>query len=188
MSHRQRCKGLAAAAGEENLQKGWVVGWLVATSRPPAGRQADPTSPSCPAGMRCTAGARWCSASMCRQPPWTTTRPRTCSRYKAGGAASHSPVGWSAGSSWAAAAGWLAWCRDARSAPTATCISQPCCSAPACHSHHTQYAAVATQIGTIQQAEAPRRTIKAVSPAIKKVKRKAALPPEARRGQGGPNR
>jgi len=49
-----------------------------------------------------------------------------------------------------------------------------------------QYAVLATQIGTIQQAEAPRRTIKAVSPAIKKVKRKAALPPEARRqGAGG---
>lgn len=47
-----------------------------------------------------------------------------------------------------------------------------------------QYAALATQIGTLQQAEAPRRTIKAVSPAIKKQKRKAALPPEARRGQG----
>ena len=44
-----------------------------------------------------------------------------------------------------------------------------------------QYAALATQIGTIQQAEAPRRTIKAVSPAIKKIKRKAALPVEARR-------
>jgi hypothetical protein len=43
-----------------------------------------------------------------------------------------------------------------------------------------QYAALATQIGTIQQAEAPRRVVKAVSPAIKKVKRKAALPPEAR--------
>lgn len=49
--------------------------------------------------------------------------------------------------------------------------------------HLAQYAALATQIGTIQAAEAPRRTIKAVSPAIKKVKRKAALPPEAR-GQG----
>lgn len=48
-----------------------------------------------------------------------------------------------------------------------------------------QYAALATQIGTIQQAEAPRRTIKAVSPAIRKVKRKAALPPEARRQGGG---
>ena len=48
-----------------------------------------------------------------------------------------------------------------------------------------QYAALATQIGTIQQAEAPRRIIRAVSPAIKKVKRKAALPPEARRGPGG---
>eukprot|EP00887_Chlorella_sp_A99_P004608 scaffold4.g4608.t1 len=47
--------------------------------------------------------------------------------------------------------------------------------------HVLKYAALATQIGTIQQAEAPRRTIKAVSPAIKKVKRKAALPPEARR-------
>lgn len=46
-----------------------------------------------------------------------------------------------------------------------------------------QYASLATQIGTVQQAEAPRRTIKAQSPAIKKVKRKAALPPEAR-GQG----
>ena len=45
-----------------------------------------------------------------------------------------------------------------------------------------QYAALATQIGTIQQAEAPRRVVKAVSPAIKKVKRKAALPPEARGG------
>jgi hypothetical protein len=33
----------------------------------------------------------------------------------------------------------------------------------------------------MQQAEAPRRTIKAVSPAIKKIKRKAALPVEARR-------
>jgi hypothetical protein len=44
-----------------------------------------------------------------------------------------------------------------------------------------QYAALATQIGTMQQAEAPRRTLKAVSPAIKKVKRKAALPVEARR-------
>lgn len=44
-----------------------------------------------------------------------------------------------------------------------------------------QYAALATQIGTMQQAEAPRRTIKAVSPAIKKIKRKAALPVEARR-------
>ncbi|KAI3438404.1 hypothetical protein D9Q98_000836 [Chlorella vulgaris] len=53
-------------------------------------------------------------------------------------------------------------------------------------SHVLKYAALATQIGTIQQAEAPRRTIKAVSPAIRKVKRKAALPPEARRGaQGG---
>ncbi|KAL4448014.1 hypothetical protein ABPG75_005233 [Micractinium tetrahymenae] len=50
--------------------------------------------------------------------------------------------------------------------------------------HVLKYAALATQIGTIQQAEAPRRTIKAVSPAIRKVKRKAALPPEAR-GQGG---
>ncbi|PRW57364.1 Kinesin KIF19 [Chlorella sorokiniana] len=49
--------------------------------------------------------------------------------------------------------------------------------------HVLKYAALATQIGTIQAAEAPRRTIKAVSPAIKKVKRKAALPPEAR-GQG----
>ncbi|KAL4444957.1 hypothetical protein ABPG77_004007 [Micractinium sp. CCAP 211/92] len=51
--------------------------------------------------------------------------------------------------------------------------------------HVLKYAALATQIGTIQQAEAPRRTIKAVSPAIRKVKRKAALPPEARRQGGG---
>ena len=58
-------------------------------------------------------------------------------------------------------------------APGSTCAC-PC---------HPQYAALATQIGTIQQAEAPRRTIKAVSPAIRKPKRKAALPPEAR-GQG----
>ncbi|GAB4824165.1 hypothetical protein N2152v2_011211 [Parachlorella kessleri] len=49
-------------------------------------------------------------------------------------------------------------------------------------SHVLKYAALATQIGTIQQAEAPRRVLKAVSPAIKKVKRKAALPAEARGG------
>ena len=86
----------------------------------------------------------------------------------------------------------------------ATCLSvaAPCCT----HSCHppsltlpssplppppTQYAALATQIGTMQQAEAPRRTIKAQSPAIRKVKRKAALPPEARRGAaagGGGNK
>ena len=48
-----------------------------------------------------------------------------------------------------------------------------------------QYAALATQIGTIQQAEAPRRTLQAVSPAIKKAKRKAALPPEARAAAAG---
>ena len=67
-------------------------------------------------------------------------------------------------------------------------ITNPFASQPThCSPFHSrlQYAALATQIGTIQQAEAPRRTIKAVSPAIKKVKRKAALPPEAR-GQGGP--
>ena len=57
--------------------------------------------------------------------------------------------------------------------------NEPCPWLPA----PLQYATLATQIGTIQAAEAPRRTIKAVSPAIKKVKRKAALPPEAR-GQG----
>ncbi|PSC76545.1 Kinesin KIF19 [Micractinium conductrix] len=57
--------------------------------------------------------------------------------------------------------------------------------------HVLKYAALATQIGTMQQAEAPRRTIKAQSPAIRKVKRKAALPPEARRGAaagGGGNK
>ena len=48
-----------------------------------------------------------------------------------------------------------------------------------------QYAALATQIGTMQQAEAPRRTIKAVSPAIRKAKRKAALPQEAKGANGG---
>lgn len=64
-------------------------------------------------------------------------------------------------------------------------VSTVCTASCACR-HRLQYAALATQIGTIQQAEAPRRTIKAVSPAIRKVKRKAALPPEARRGaQGG---
>ena len=37
----------------------------------------------------------------------------------------------------------------------------------------------------MQQAEAPRRTLKAVSPAIRKAKRKAALQQEAKGGKGG---
>jgi len=41
--------------------------------------------------------------------------------------------------------------------------------------HVLRYAALATQIGTLQQVEAPRRTIKAVTPgALRRAKRKAA--------------
>lgn len=68
------------------------------------------------------------------------------------------------------------------------CSRAGACCAPTCTPLpllRLQYAALATQIGTLQLAEAPRRTIKAVSPAIRKVKRKAALPPEARRQGGG---
>lgn len=66
-------------------------------------------------------------------------------------------------------------------------LSQLCCSSYVlcCLSVWVQYAALATQIGTIQQAEAPRRVLKAISPAIRKMKRKAGLPPEARGGKGG---
>ena len=54
--------------------------------------------------------------------------------------------------------------------------------------HVLKYAALATQIGTLQAAEAPRRTIKAFTPGLmKRAKRKAALPPEAR-GGGGPKK
>lgn len=47
-------------------------------------------------------------------------------------------------------------------------------------SHVLRYAALATQIGTLQQAEAPRRTIKAVTPsALRRAKRKAAAKAKA---------
>ena len=68
----------------------------------------------------------------------------------------------------------------------ACCLAHPCLPVASLTptpvpASAVQYAALATQIGTMQQAEAPRRTLRAVSPAIKKVKRKAALPVEARR-------
>lgn len=141
-----------------------------------------PPRPPLPPGTRCMAGARCCSASTCRPPRATTTRRRTCSRWGAPGPgrAAHTPT-------------------TSTSLPCPTAQPTPPVLPPHLTTAHPvpptpftpprapppQYAALATQIGTIQQAEAPRRTIRAVSPAIKKVKRKAALPPEARRaGQG----
>lgn len=47
--------------------------------------------------------------------------------------------------------------------------------------HVLRYAALASQISSLRGVEAPRRAVKAVSPAlVARVKRKAALPAEAR--------